>query len=82
MSNQFKSGDLAIIVGANSLTQNIGKQCELREFVTSGDVYVAPNGEVYRHDDVRPGRWWVTDWLRWLRARLWTLASAFTSRDT
>ncbi|RMR53275.1 hypothetical protein ALP83_02317 [Pseudomonas syringae pv. actinidiae] len=52
MSNQFKSGDLAIIVGANSLTQNIGKQCELREFVTSGDFYVAPNGEVYRHDDV------------------------------
>ncbi|KPX44812.1 Uncharacterized protein ALO68_03874 [Pseudomonas syringae pv. helianthi] len=52
MSNQFKPGDLAIIVGANSLTQNIGKQCELREFVTSGDFYVAPNGEVYRHDDV------------------------------
>ena len=52
MSNQFKSGDLAIIVGANSLTQNIGKQCELREFVTSGDFYVAPNGDVYRHDDV------------------------------
>ncbi|WP_122341072.1 hypothetical protein [Pseudomonas caricapapayae] len=52
MNHQFKSGDLAIIVGANSLTQNIGKQCELREFVTSGDFYVAPNGEVYRHDDV------------------------------
>lgn len=52
MSHQFKSGDLAIIVGANSLTQNIGKQCELRELVVSGDCYVAPNGVAYRHDDV------------------------------
>lgn len=52
MSHQFKPGDLAMIVGANSLTQNIGKQCELREFVVSGDHYVAPNGVVYRHDDV------------------------------
>ncbi len=52
MNHQFKPGDLAVIVGANSLTQNIGKQCELRELVTSGDFYVAPNGEVYRHDDV------------------------------
>ncbi|MFP3849122.1 hypothetical protein [Pseudomonas sp. W5-01] len=52
MNYQFKAGDLAIIVGANSLTQNIGKQCQLREFVQSGDCYVAPNGVVYRHDDV------------------------------
>lgn len=52
MSHKFKSGDMVIIVGANSLTQNIGKQCELREFVTAGDYYVAPNGEIYRHDDV------------------------------
>lgn len=52
MNHQFKPGDLAIIVGANSLTQNIGKQCQLREFVTRGDWYVAPNGKVYRHDDV------------------------------
>lgn len=52
MTHQFKPGDLAIIVGANSLTQNIGKQCELREYVVSGDCYVAPNGVVYRHDDV------------------------------
>lgn len=52
MNHQSKPGDLAIIVGANSLTQNIGKQCQLREFVTRGDWYVAPNGKVYRHDDV------------------------------
>jgi predicted heme/steroid binding protein len=52
MNHTFKSGDLVVIVGANSLTQNIGKQCELREYVTEGDCYVAPNGEVYRHSDV------------------------------
>ena len=51
MNNQFKPGDLVMIVGANSLTQNIGKQCELREYVTSGDVFVAPNGSMYQHDD-------------------------------
>jgi len=52
MNHQFQPGDLAIIVGANSLTQNIGKQCQPREFVVSGDHYVAPNGVVYRHNDV------------------------------
>jgi len=52
MNHQFKAGDMAMIVGANSLTQNIGKQCQLREFVVSGDCYVAPNGMVYQHDDV------------------------------
>lgn len=50
MSHQFKSGDLAMIVGANSLTQNIGKQCELREFVVRGDRFLAPNGVMYEHD--------------------------------
>lgn len=52
MSYQFKPGDLAVIIGANSLTQNIGKRCELREFVRDGDMYVAPNGVVYQHQDV------------------------------
>jgi len=50
--SQLKSGDAVMIVGANSLTQNIGKQCELREFVVEGDIFVAPNGEVYSHADV------------------------------
>jgi hypothetical protein len=52
MNHQFKSGDMAMIIGANSLTQNIGKQCELREYVTKGDRYIAPNGVVYQHEDV------------------------------
>lgn len=49
MSHNFKSGDQVIIIGANTLTQNIGKQCELRELVVEGQCYVAPNGEVYEH---------------------------------
>ncbi|QLJ16257.1 hypothetical protein H0H12_10170 [Pseudomonas putida] len=52
MSHQFKSGDLVVIVGANSLTQNIGKHGELREYVEPGDTYLAPNGCMYRQDDV------------------------------
>ncbi|MBT9570883.1 MAG: hypothetical protein IV106_07195 [Pseudomonas umsongensis] len=67
MSHQFKPGDQAMIVGANSLTQNIGKQCELRQFIVKGDLYIAPNGETYRHDDVPcwvvagEGLYWVAD---------------------
>ncbi|UTL89522.1 hypothetical protein [Pseudomonas fluorescens] len=52
MSHQFKPGDLALIVGANSLTQNIGKVVELSSFVKDGDLYAGPNGGLYRHTDV------------------------------
>lgn len=52
MNHQFKPGDLAVIIGANSLIQNIGKHCELRQFVVSGDRFLAPNGVMYDHDDV------------------------------
>lgn len=52
MQHQFKAGDLVMIVGANSLTQNIGKQGELREYVVEGDIFLAPNGKMYRHCDV------------------------------
>ena len=50
MSNQFKEGDLALIVGAFSMTQNIGKVVELVQFVVSGETYVAPDGVTYRHE--------------------------------
>lgn len=52
MSHQFKPGELVVIVGSNSLTQNIGKHGELREYVEPGDIYLAPNGRMYRQDDV------------------------------
>lgn len=35
MNHQFKPGDLALIVGANSLTQNIGKVVEPVSYTTS-----------------------------------------------
>ena len=33
MQHQFKVGDLALIVGARKVTENIGKVCELVEFL-------------------------------------------------
>jgi hypothetical protein len=52
MSNQFKAGDPALIVGANSMVQNIGKSCELIQFVRMDEFYVGPNGVTYQHADV------------------------------
>jgi len=52
MSNQFKAGDLAMIVGANLLIQNIGKSCRLVQLVRMDEIYVAPNGVKYQHGDV------------------------------
>ena len=52
MSHQFKSGDLALIVGAFTMVQNIGKQCELVQFIQPEEIYVAPNGITYQHADV------------------------------
>ncbi|UOF22020.1 hypothetical protein [Pseudomonas syringae] len=52
MNNQFKPGDLALIVGAFSMVENIGKQCELIQLVQLDEIYTAPNGLKYQHADV------------------------------
>jgi len=57
MNHNFKPGDLAVIVGANTLVQNIGKVVELSAYVTDGDLYAGPNGQLYRHSDI--GCWVV-----------------------
>lgn len=57
MSNQLKPGAMAMIVGANVLTQNIGKVVELSSFVQDGDLYAGPDGKLWRHGDV--GCWIV-----------------------
>lgn len=44
MSHQFKPGDLAIIIAAQVMVQNIGACCELVSWLNHGDDYVAPNG--------------------------------------
>lgn len=38
MSHQFKPGDLALIVGAHRFTDNVGKACELAEFLVPDQV--------------------------------------------
>ncbi|WP_426113540.1 hypothetical protein [Pseudomonas sp. DSP3-2-2] len=38
MSHQFKSGDLAMIVGAFNVPDNIGQQCELIEYLRLEDI--------------------------------------------
>lgn len=50
--SQFKPGAIAMIIGANSLTQNIGKVVELSAFVQDGDIYAGPDAQLYRHSDV------------------------------
>ena len=48
----MKPGDQAVVIGANYLTQNIGKVVELSALVHDGDIYVGPNCKLYRHSDV------------------------------
>lgn len=50
--SKFNPGDLALIVGAFSMTQNIGKVVELVQFVVDGELYIAPDGVTYRHQGV------------------------------
>jgi hypothetical protein len=46
MSNQFKPGDLAIIIHAEVVTQNIGMCCELLQLLAPGEECLAPDGDV------------------------------------
>lgn len=57
MTQNLKAGDLALITGAFSVTENIGRSVELVEFVP-------PFGSVFRQDGYfdadAPGLWIVT----------------------
>lgn len=44
MIHQFKPGDLALIVGAHRLLENIGKTCTLARFLQRGEFYSLPDG--------------------------------------
>lgn len=50
--SKFKVGDMAIVIGANYIAENIGKVVELSAFVSDGDLYAGPNGSLYRHSDI------------------------------
>lgn len=59
MSHQFKPGDKALIVGAKTLTENIGKTCELVQFLQPGDKYTTPDGAEAIHVASLPPAWLV-----------------------
>ena len=48
----MNKGDMAVIIGANTLTENIGKSVTLVQFIQDNDFYVGPNGNFYLHSDV------------------------------
>lgn len=52
MDHEFKPGDLALIVGAFVLKENIGKTCQLDRLVQTGEIYTAPDGNRFQHDGV------------------------------
>ena len=55
MSHQFKAGDLALIVGANTFIENIGAVCELVQFFEPGGRVKAPDGSSH----LAPGYCWL-----------------------
>ncbi|AZE53458.1 hypothetical protein C4K03_1287 [Pseudomonas synxantha] len=45
MSNQFKPGDLALVIGGDHLPLNTGRQCTLITLAVSGAVLNNPNND-------------------------------------
>lgn len=71
MSHQFKPGDLALIVGARRLAENIGKECTVVRFLHNGEFYFFQDGTRFIRSD---GAWLICgegvtglafDCLRW-----------------
>ncbi|WP_116865663.1 hypothetical protein [Pseudomonas syringae] len=44
MAHQFKPGDLALIIGYNTFSENVGQTCELVEFFGAGRDHLTPEG--------------------------------------
>lgn len=62
MQNQFKPGDLALIVGAYRTSENIGKSCLLIEVLDPEKFsqWLRPyNGLPIRNTEIRPG--WIVE---------------------
>jgi len=57
MSHQFKPGDLAVIVGCNMFTENLGKVCELKQFLAGGDTVLMADGVL----TISPGDCWLVE---------------------
>lgn len=80
MSHNFKSGDLAMIVGAYNVPDNIGKQCELIEYLRVDDIsdWVDPSdGLRVQNSAGAPGWLVVGHGLKsWCGGNGWVLADA------
>ncbi|AVI85618.1 MULTISPECIES: hypothetical protein [Pseudomonas syringae group] len=78
MSNQFKPGDLALIVGAHTTPENIGKVCELVELLAPEQISTwrdPADGQRIQNGDV--GSAWVVigDGLTsWCGSSGWVMA--------
>ncbi|WP_122325175.1 hypothetical protein [Pseudomonas coronafaciens] len=80
MSNQFKPGDRALIVGAHTTPENIGKVCELVEFLAPEQIstWRDPNhGLVIQNGDVFSS--WVVvgdELISWCGMSGWVMVDA------
>lgn len=61
MQNQFKPGDLALVIGSDHEPSNVGRACELIAFLSHGDVVPNPNHPetLAEYDDPGVQRWLV-----------------------
>lgn len=59
MNHNFKPGDLALIVGAFNAPKNIGKTCELVEYLAAGQIsnWTGPDGR--RVGNADDGEAWI-----------------------
>lgn len=57
MSNQFKAGDLALIVGCYMFKENLGQVCELKRHLREGESYLTPDGVLA----TSPGDCWLVE---------------------
>ena len=78
MSHNFKPGDLAMIVGAYTLSENIGKVCELVELLAPEQIsaWTDPIDGVRVQNGDDGNAWLVVGdgLVSWCGARSWVMA--------
>lgn len=80
MSHNFKPGDLAMIVGAYNVPDNIGKQCELIEYLRVEEIsgWVDPSDGLRIQNSAGGPAWLVVgEGLKsWCGCTGWVIADA------
>lgn len=78
MSHQFKPGDLALIVGAHTIPENVGKVCELVELLAPEQIstWRDPNDGKRIQNATGIAAWVVVgdDLLSWCGSKGWVMA--------